>query len=168
MKREFIIYDPLKIRRELTYTFFSFTKYNAKQTKRTTERAITSAKIEKNWTKVKNIERKKKGIKSLLDDIPLSFPAMIRSLKLQKRASENGFDWENLGDVLKKINEEKEELEIAINNENREEIEEELGDLIFSIINLARKFSIDPESSLRKTNTNLQKLEKLWNEAKNN
>ena len=148
-------------------------------------------KIEKNWTKVKNIERKKKGIKSLLDDIPLSFPAMIRSLKLQKRASENGFDWENLGDVLKKINEEKEELEIAINNKNREEIEEELGDLIFSIINLARKFSIDPENSLRKTNTkfqkrikyieqklerenkkfnetDLKKLEKLWNEAKNN
>ena len=148
-------------------------------------------KIEKNWAKVKNIERQIKGINSLLDDIPLSLPAIMRSLKLQKRASENGFDWENLSDVLKKINEEKEELEIAINNNKREEIEEELGDLIFSIINLARKFSIDPESSLRKTNTKFQKrikyieqelekenkkfnetdltkLEKLWNEAKNN
>ena len=126
--------------------------------------------IEKNWTKIKQQERANKGNTGILDDIPKSFPAMIRSLKLQKRASENGFDWKNSNDTFKKI-------------------EEEIGDLIFSVINLSRKLKIDPENALRKTNnkfterinyiekklkkenkkfneSNLIELEMLWNEAK--
>jgi len=146
-------------------------------------------KIEKNWTKIKQQERVNKGNTGILDDIPKSFPAMIRSLKLQKRASENGFDWKNSNDTFKKIEEEKQELKIALIQQEKEEIEEEIGDLIFSVINLSRKLKIDPENALRKTNkkfsarinyiekklkkenkkfneSNLIELEMLWNEAK--
>jgi|TARA_B100001540_G_scaffold304674_1_gene314689 MazG family protein len=145
--------------------------------------------IAKNWINIKKQERIAKGNTGILDDIPKTFPAMIRSLKLQKRASENGFDWKNSNDTFKKIDEEKKELEIALAHQKKEEIEEEIGDLIFSIINLSRKLKIDPENALRKTNnkflarinyiekelkkenkkfnkSNLIELEKLWNQAK--
>ena len=145
--------------------------------------------IAKNWINIKKQERIAKGSTGILDDIPKTFPAMIRSLKLQKRASENGFDWKNSNDTFKKIDEEKKELEIALAHQKKEEIEEEIGDLIFSIINLSRKLKIDPENALRKTNnkflarinyiekelkkenkkfnkSNLIELEKLWNQAK--
>ena len=144
---------------------------------------------EKNWVNIKQQERIDKGNTHMLDDIPKSFPAMIRSLKLQKRASENGFDWKNPNDTFKKIEEEKQELEIALIEQENEEIEEEIGDLIFSVINLSRKLKIDPENALRKTNnkfsarinyiekelqkenkkfnqSNLIELERLWNQAK--
>jgi len=145
--------------------------------------------IEENWISIKKQERITKGYTSMLDDIPKNFPAMLRSLKLQKRASQNGFDWKNPNDTFKKIEEEKQELEIALIQKENEEIEEEIGDLIFSVINLSRKLKIDPENALRKTNkkfstrinyiekklqkenkefnqSNLSELEKLWNEAK--
>ena len=145
--------------------------------------------IEKNWANIKHEERIAKGSSGILDDIPKNFPAMTRSLKLQKRASENGFDWENPNDTFKKIEEEKQELEIALIQQKSEEIEEEIGDLIFSVINLSRKLKIDPENALRKTNnkfsarinyiekelqkenkrfnqSNITELEKLWNQAK--
>ena len=146
-------------------------------------------KIEKNWIEIKQKERSKKGNKSMLGDIPKTFPAMTRSLKLQKRASENGFDWDEAIDAYKKITEEKQELENAMTNDNYSEIEEEIGDLIFSVINLSRKLKIDPENALRITNkkffdrisyienkltsaglkfneTNLEDLEELWINAK--
>ncbi len=149
----------------------------------------TKKQIEQNWANIKQQERASKGNTGILDDIPKKFPAMIRSLKLQKRASENGFDWKNSNDTFKKIEEEKKELEIALIQQKNEEIEEEIGDLIFSVINLSRKLKIDPENALKKTNkkfsarinyiekklqkenkkfnqSNLIELEKLWNEAK--
>jgi Protein containing tetrapyrrole methyltransferase domain and MazG-like (predicted pyrophosphatase) domain len=109
--------------------------------------------------------------------------------KIQKRASENGFDWKNPNDTLKKIDEERNELKTALDQQNIDLVEEEIGDLIFSTINLSRKLKIDPENALRNTNkkfkdrinyiedklkkenktfekSNLAKLEKLWNEAK--
>ena len=139
--------------------------------------------IEKNWVNIKQQERIAKGNIGMLDDIPKNFPAMTRSLKLQKRASENS------NDTFKKIEEEKQELKIALIHQEKEEIEEEIGDLIFSVINLSRKLKIDPENALRKTNnkfsarinyiekelqkenkkfnqSNLIELEKLWNQAK--
>ena len=145
--------------------------------------------IEKNWANIKKQERIDKGNNGILDDIPKNFPAMLRALKLQIRASENGFDWKNPNDTLKKIEEEKHELEIALIQQKKEQIEEEIGDLIFSVINLSRKLKIDPENALRKTNkkfsarinyiekklkkenkkfteSNLIELEMLWNEAK--
>ncbi len=150
---------------------------------------ISKKQIEKNWANIKKQERIAKGNIGILDDIPKNFPAMIRSLKLQKRASENGFDWKKSNDVLKKIEEEKHELEIALIRQKKEEIEEEIGDLIFSVINLSRKLKIDPENALRKTNkkflvrinyiekelqkknkkfneSDLIELERLWNQAK--
>ena len=145
--------------------------------------------IEKNWNRIKQKERSKKGNDSILGDIPNCFPAMLRSIKLQKRASENGFDWKNPDDTLKKIDEERNELKTAIDQQNIDRGEEEIGDLIFSTINLSRKLKIDPENALTSTNkkfkerinyiedklkkenktfkkSNLAKLEKLWNEAK--
>ena len=145
--------------------------------------------IEKNWNTIKQKERSKKGNDSILGDIPNCFPAMLRSIKLQKRASENGFDWKNPNDTLKKIDEERNELKTALDQQNIDLVEEEIGDLIFSTINLSRKLKIDPENALRSTNkkfkerinyiedklkkenktfekSNLAKLEKLWNEAK--
>lgn len=145
--------------------------------------------IEKNWIEIKQKEKINKGSNGMLEDIPKALPAMARSLKFQKRASENGFDWTNAIDAYKKINEEKEELENAIAKDNYSEIEEEIGDLIFSIINLSRKLKIDPENALRITNnkffdrigymerelliegrkfneTNLEDLEELWGNAK--
>ena len=145
--------------------------------------------IEKNWVNIKQEERIAKGNNGILDDIPKNFPAMIRSIKLQKRAAENGFDWKNYKDTFEKIEEEKNELENAIIQQKKEEIEDEIGDLIFSVINLSRKLKIDPENALRNTNnkfserinyierelhkenkkfnqSNLIELEKLWNQAK--
>jgi len=145
--------------------------------------------IDKNWFKIKEKERIDKGAKGILEDIPIALPAMTRSLKLQKRASENGFDWEKAIDAYKKISEEKMELEVAMNKGNNREIEEEIGDLIFSVINLSRKLKIDPENALRLTNkkflervnyienellkvgkkfneTSLEELEEFWINAK--
>ena len=146
-------------------------------------------KIDKNWLKIKEKERIDKGTKGMLEDIPVTLPAMTRSLKLQKRASENGFDWEKPIDAYKKISEEKMELEVAMTKANNLEIEEEIGDLIFSVINLSRKLKIDPENALRLTNkkflnrinyiekelikagkkfkeTSLEELEEIWINAK--
>ena len=145
--------------------------------------------INKNWAKIKEKERIDQGTKGILEGIPRALPAMTRSLKLQKRASENGFDWNKAIDAYKKISEEKMELETALTKGNNLEIEEEIGDLIFSVINLSRKLKIDPENALRLTNgkflerinyieneltkvgkkfneTSLEDLERLWITAK--
>ena len=145
--------------------------------------------IEKNWIEIKQKEKINKGSNGMLEDIPIALPAMTRSLKLQKRASENGFDWEKPIDAYKKISEEKMELEVAMTKADNLEIEEEIGDLIFSVINLSRKLKIDPENALRLTNkkflnrinyienelikagkkfkeTSLEELEEFWINAK--
>jgi MazG family protein len=148
------------------------------------------SKIESTWEKIKEEERISKGKEGILSDIPNAFPAIIRSIKIQKRASRNGFDWDNIEDVLNKVSEEFEELNQALEINDLENANEEIGDLMFSIINLSRKLRIDPESSLRNTNnkftkriyyiekklekedkkfnqTSLSELEEIWNEAKN-
>ena len=93
--------------------------------------------IDKNWTKIKQKERIDRGYKYMLEDIPLALPAMTRSLKLQKRAAENGFDWEKAVDAYKKISEEKKELEVAMAKGDNSEIEEEIGDEIDAIVGIS-------------------------------
>ena len=108
--------------------------------------------VEDNWEEIKKNERKHMGKAGFLDDIPHALPANKRALKLQKRASAIGFDWKSSAEVLYKIFEELGELEQEIDSGDNSCIENELGDLMFTVINLSRHLQIDPESALRKAN----------------
>jgi tetrapyrrole methylase family protein/MazG family protein len=100
--------------------------------------------VTRNWEKIKQAE---KGRDSLMDDVPVSMPALARAAKMQRRASSVGFDWERPADVLPILHKELEELSEALGD--TEAVEHELGDVLFSLVNLARHLHIDPEMSLR-------------------
>ncbi|MEM9421113.1 MAG: nucleoside triphosphate pyrophosphohydrolase [Pseudomonadota bacterium] len=106
------------------------------------------------WEDIKAAERaaKSTGNVSLLDDVPIGFPALTRAEKLGKRAARAGFDWPDTQGVIAKIREELQEVEDAIEEKNEEHIKEELGDLLFSVANLTRYLNIDGESALRACN----------------
>ena len=109
------------------------------------------------WELQKKKERKNKGANSILDGISISLPAVTRSLKLQKRAAKEGFDWKKSEDTLKKVKEELNELAFEIKANNKKKIREELGDLLFSCINLSRKLEIDTETVIRESNRKFEK-----------
>jgi tetrapyrrole methylase family protein/MazG family protein len=109
-----------------------------------------SAEVLKNWEKIKKIEKNNR--KSILDSIPRSLPSIEKALKLQKKAKSFGFDFANIDDALDKVEEEIKELKFSLKCEDKELIGEELGDLIFSIINIARLLNINPDESLRGAN----------------
>jgi len=115
------------------------------------------ARIKRVWEQIKAEERAEKGECNTLDDIPLALPALSRAQKLQKRAALNGFDWQNSAQVLAVVRGELEELEVEIDNDNRDAIEDELGDLLFSCVNLARHLAVDPEQALRRANRKFQR-----------
>jgi len=105
------------------------------------------------WEDIKAMERQNKPANdSILDDVPLALPALMRSEKLQKRAARVGFDWPDTQGVLDKITEEAKEVEQAYASGNADDIEDEIGDLIFAVSNLARVMNVDPEKALRRTN----------------
>ena len=108
------------------------------------------------WEQIKKSERfdkSKESTESIMNDIPMSLPQLMRAKKIQKRASTVGFDWNNAHDVLLKVEEELNELKSEISKDNQfTKIEEELGDLLFSIVNLSRHLKINPEDALRKSN----------------
>lgn len=108
--------------------------------------------IKASWEIIKQEEREQKGQVGLLDDVPLTFPALPRAVKLQKRAARIGFDWPDTTGVYNKINEEIAELKAAENSNDIKNIEEELGDLLFTVVNLSRHLKVDPESALRRAN----------------
>lgn len=108
--------------------------------------------IRKTWEQLKARDRLAKGALGRLADIPLALPALTRSEKLQKRAANHGFDWPDYRPVLDKIDEELAELREAIELNNERHIEEELGDLIFTCINLGRHRGINLETCLRRAN----------------
>lgn len=118
------------------------------------------AMIKASWESIKQEEREQKGQCGLLDDVPLAFPALLRAGKLQKRAARVGFDWPTSQGVYDKLNEEIAELKEAQASANQQHIEEELGDLLFTVVNLARHLKLDPESALRRAN---QKFESRFN-----
>ena len=122
------------------------------------------------WEYQKKIERKKKGSNSALDGVSTSLPAVTRSLKLQKRASKEGFDWNNAQDTLKKVKEELSELTTEMKGNNKKRIKEELGDLLFSIINLSRHLEIDASEAINQANHKFVKRFTLMEEniAKDN
>ena len=109
------------------------------------------------WETQKKFERKKKGAKSVLDGVSVNLPAVTRSLKLQKRAAKEGFDWKKPEDTLKKVKEELNELTFEMKRNNKKKIREELGDLLFSCINLSRKLGIDTETVIRESNRKFEK-----------
>lgn len=108
--------------------------------------------IKRVWEEIKRQERTDKGVGKTLDDIPLALPALNRALKLQKRAANVGFDWLDIKPVIEKINEEVIELEVEIKRGDKVRMADELGDLLFSCVNLARHLKLDPETSLRGAN----------------
>jgi len=143
------------------------------------------------WEEAKAAERAEKSERapSLLDDVALALPALVRAEKLQKRAARGGFDWPEAAQVLDKIEEEIGELRAEISDADPERLSDEVGDLLFSLANLARHLHIDPEEALRQTNrkferrfraieaalaengraldqTPLDELETLWQKAK--
>ena len=122
------------------------------------------------WETQKKYERKKKGAQSVLDGVSVSLPAVTRSLKLQKRAAKEGFDWKDASGNLKKVKEELNELSYEIKAQNKKKIKEELGDLLFSCINLSRKLGLDTETVIRDSNRKFEKrfkkMEKQMNKEK--
>ena len=104
--------------------------------------------VKRNWEKLKMRE----GKKSVLGGVPVSLPSMVKATRIQDKARQVGFEWENREDVWKKVEEEQEELQEAISSGHQTHIEEEFGDLLFSLINYARFLDVDPEGALEKTN----------------
>jgi ATP diphosphatase len=151
------------------------------------EQAKASAAAQKDfWEKLKESERSAAGQTGLLDDVATALPALMRAEKLQRRASSVGFDWNNAHLVLEKIAEEAREVLDATTQAEREE---EIGDLLFVVANLARHLKVDPEAALRGANAKftrrfrhietalaakgvtlgaagLEEMEALWQEAK--
>jgi MazG family protein len=104
------------------------------------------------WEEHKKKERAEKAL-GLLDDVPRALPALLRAVKLQKRAASVGFDWDSAPKVVEKIAEEAREIvEAQTNGADAAKLEDELGDLLFAVANLARHLKIDPETALRSTN----------------
>ena len=106
------------------------------------------------WEDIKARERAQKGETKLLDGIARGLPPMLRALKLQKRAARVGFDWPEIDQVLDKMKEEAEELAVELASENKDQtrIQDEVGDLLFVAVNLARKAGVDPETALQNCN----------------
>lgn len=145
--------------------------------------------VKKNWEQLKL----KEGKKSVLEGVPNSLPALIKALRLQDKSKQVGFEWEDREQVWDKVVEEMDELKAATSGDgsakNQQEIEEEFGDLLFSLVNYARFIKVDPETALERTNKKfksrfeyieakakeqqrdlksmtLEEMDVLWNEAK--
>lgn len=116
---------------------------------RRSESDLSDSEIKQNWESIKQAERQSKGQLELFADIPLNLPSLSRAQKLQKRAANVGFDWPDVGGVMAKIEEELAELKAELDDGHQKAIEHELGDLLFSVVNLCRHTKIDAESALR-------------------
>lgn len=143
--------------------------------------------VPENWEKLKEAERIEKGQTSILDGVALGLPALMRADKLQNRAAKVGFDWPHINGVWDKLEEEITEVKQAVTTGCESEVEDEIGDVLFTVVNLSRKLNIDPEVALRKANAkfttrfksveeqagkdmkkySLEELEAFWQTAKN-
>ncbi|MFQ5989048.1 MAG: nucleoside triphosphate pyrophosphohydrolase [Candidatus Methylomirabilales bacterium] len=151
-------------------------------------RAETAVEVLSNWEKLKQAERGGAIQASALSGVPKTLPALLRAQRLQDKASRVGFDWGETSEVLQKVEEELNELKAAMGKKS-ETIEAELGDLLFSLVNLARFLNLNAEEALRKTiekftrrfrhiesviaeqgkslaESNLEEMDMLWREAK--
>ena len=125
---------------------------------------LTALEVEQNWERIKNAERIRAAegrSVSVLDDVASAMPALDRAAKLQKRAASVGFDWTEISGVLSKLDEEKLELEQVIRSGGKTEQHHELGDLLFTCVNLARHLGLDADASLRDANKRFESRFKL-------
>jgi len=106
--------------------------------------------VKRNWEQLKLQEGK--GNKTILSGVPNSLPSMVKALRIQEKVKHVGFEWENKEQVWDKVEEEIGELKVEIEANNQEKMEQEFGDVLFSMINYARFLNIDPETALEKTN----------------
>ncbi len=140
--------------------------------------------VKKNWEELKLRE----GKKSVLSGVPRSLPAMVKATRMQEKTAQVGFEWNHIDDVYEKVKEELSELEEAKMNGDQEKIEEEFGDVLFSLINYGRFLNVEPETALEKINRKfkyrfeyieshaskplkkmtLAEMDDLWNQAKIN
>ena len=113
----------------------------------------------KRWDEIKKIEKKgkEKESNSILDNVPVSLPSLLKSSKMQKIASKVGFDWKDINDVILKLEEEIAELKSAIANQDKENIEEEIGDILFATVNISNHLKVSPDNALRQTNNKFYK-----------
>lgn len=109
------------------------------------------------WNAIKSQEQKNTENNSLLDNLPLALPALMRAEKLQKRCAKVGFDWDNLPPVIAKIEEELGEVKQALAETNQQHLEEELGDLLFATVNLIRHAKLPAEQTLTKANNKFER-----------
>lgn len=154
-----------------------------------TDKANTAEEVLVNWEAIK---KKEKGLESqtcVLKDVPSNLPALMRSYKVQQKAAQVGFEWDNIEDVFGKVDEEINELKDVYKSENMEKITDELGDVFFSLVNLSRFLKVQPELALTGTinkfirrfeyveqestkagkslqNMSLSEMDELWNKAK--
>ena len=114
--------------------------------------AADEQEVKVNWEQIKQQERARKGKthQSALDGVPAGLPALQRASKVQKKAARVGFDWPETGPVREQVNLELAELDEALHRGHQADIEDELGDVIFTLVNLSRHLKIDPEQALRK------------------
>lgn len=149
----------------------------------------TASDVEKSWEEIKLIE--KGGNKTVLDGVPSSLPSIVKAYRIQDKARNSGFDWNKRQDVWEKVQEELGELQNEIEVKNEDNMEAEFGDTLFSIINAARLYGINPDNALERTNQKfmyrfnymeqkvkemggtlkgmlLEDMEELWQEAKKN
>lgn len=122
--------------------------------------AKTAAEVKRRWDEIKAEEKLAKGDaqpQSILAVVPRTFPALIEAEKISARAGAVGFDWPDVAGAINKVREEAEELNKAREDQHAEAIEDELGDLFFSLVNVARMLRLDPEQSLRKANAKFRR-----------
>ena len=127
--------------------------------------------VAQSWEAIKQAEKQAKGQKSdsLMDDVPLSLPGLTRAVKLQKNAAKLGFDWQEAAPILAKLQEETDELQAAMASGNKEQIQDEYGDMLFVMANLARHLKLDPETAIRQGNNKFSNRFKwMEKEAKEN
>ena len=149
--------------------------------------ADTAQKVEENWEQIKL--REKGGNKTVLEGVPSSLPSVVKAHRIQDKARNAGFDWEQREEVWDKVLEEFSELREEIDSMDADRMEAEFGDLFFSLINAARLYKINPDNALERTNQkfirrfnyveahaleegrklkdmSLEEMDRLWNEAK--
>jgi ATP diphosphatase len=118
--------------------------------------SIAVDQLMQSWEAIKQSEREAKSQTGVLADVPLALPALPRAQKLQKRAARVGFDWESPEGVLDKLREELQELQVAREKGSAQSVEQEMGDVLFSCVNLARHLGVDAEASLRRSSSRFE------------
>ncbi|MCI0569069.1 MAG: nucleoside triphosphate pyrophosphohydrolase [Acidobacteria bacterium] len=120
-------------------------------------RLTSSGEVIEQWEDLKEAERRKAALPSRLGGVPSRLPALLRALRLSEKAARTGFDWSTPADVFDKVREEIEEWEAATKQGAAAAARRELGDLLFSLVNVARKLGVDPEAALQETNDEFQR-----------